>query len=121
MPLHLARQPERDHREYDQDDQPDYIGHDKGQHAFEDRRKAHVFDDAFYDEDVHADRRVNESEFDCHDDDDAEPDRIEAEFGDHGKDDRHRQDDHGHRVHQASENDVHDHDQREHAVPPESE
>jgi hypothetical protein len=35
-----------------------------------------------------------------------------------GKDDRHGQDDHRHRVHQAAEHQIHHHDQREHAVGP---
>ena len=87
-----------------------------GMHAREDRRETDVLHHALDHEHVHPDRRMNEPEFDRHDDDDAEPDRIEAELRDHREDDRHGQDDHGQRVHQAAEHDIHHHDQRQHAV-----
>src|SRR5450432_2617546 len=43
---HVLRQPERDHGERDQDDQPHDVGGDERQHALEDGREAHVLDDA---------------------------------------------------------------------------
>src|SRR4051812_47960622 len=117
----MRGQPERDNRQGDEDHQPDQVGHDEGNHAPENGGETHVFNDAFDDEHIHADRRMDQAELDRHDDDDAEPDRVEAELGDHGKDDRHRQDDHGHGVHQAAEHQIHQHDQRQHAVGAEAE
>ena len=38
---------------------------------------------------------MNKAKLDRHDNDDTEPDRIEAKLLDHRKDDRHGQDDHG--------------------------
>ena len=87
-----------------------------GSDALEDGGEAHVLDRGLDDEDVHADRRMDQAEFDRHDDDDPEPDRIEAERRHDRKDDRHRQDDHRHRVHEAAKREIHQHDQREHAV-----
>src|SRR5690349_13517508 len=76
-PLHPARQERRQRGKPDQDDQPQEVGRDEGDDAEEDGGEADVLDDALDDEDVHADRRVDEAELDRHDDDDAEPDRIE--------------------------------------------
>src|SRR6185436_18576356 len=92
------------------------IGDDERNHAAKDGGERHVLDHAFYDKDVHADRRMDQAEFDRHHDDDAEPDRIKTEMRHHREDDRHGQDDHGHGVHQAAEHEIHDHDQRQHAV-----
>src|SRR5450755_2106036 len=86
---HVLRQPERDDRKGDEDDQADDVGAHERQHAFEDGGEAHVLDDALDDEYVHSDRRVDEAELDRNDDDDAEPDRIEAERGNDRKDDGH--------------------------------
>src|SRR5271169_7082451 len=114
--LHMRGQPKRNYREGDQDHQPDQVRDDKGNNALEDRREADVLNHAFYDEYVHADRRMDQPEFHRHHDDDAEPDRIEAEMGDDWEDNRHGQDDHRHRIHQAAERQVHQHDQRQPAV-----
>src|ERR1035441_4356147 len=75
---HALRQPERDDRKGDEDDEAHDVGRHERQDALEDRREADVLDDALDDEDVHAHGRVDEAELDRHDDDDAEPDRIEA-------------------------------------------
>src|SRR5262249_24097277 len=115
---HFRGQLERDDGKRNQDDQAQDIGDDERQHAVEDGRNLHVLHHAFYHEDVHADRRVNEAELDRHHDDHPEPDRVESELFDDGKDDRDGDDDHGERVHEASQHQVHDHDQREHAVAP---
>ena len=72
-------------RKRDQDDQPQDVGDDERHHAIEDGRYLRVLDHAFYHEDVHADRRVDEPELDRHHDDDAEPDRVEAELLDDRK------------------------------------
>ncbi len=64
---------------------------------------------------------MDEAKFHRHHDDHAEPDRVEAEMGDHRKDDRHRQNDHGHRVHQAAEHQIHHHHEGEDAVAAETE
>ena len=49
----------------------------KQKNTAENRRKRHLLHDALDYEHVHADRRVDQAELDRHDDDDAEPDRIE--------------------------------------------
>jgi hypothetical protein len=54
-----------------------------GSTPLKDRRETHVLDHALDHEHVHADRRMDQPEFDRHHDDDAEPDRIEAERRDH--------------------------------------
>src|SRR6185503_7080897 len=92
---HFRRQVERDDRKGNQNDEAKDIGDDERQYAVEDGRNLHILDHAFYHEDVHADRRMDEAEFDRHHDDDAEPDRIESKLFDHGKDDRDGEDDHG--------------------------
>src|ERR1700709_2476521 len=109
----MRRQPEREDRGHDQDDEADQVGDDERDHAAKDRGKVDVGHHAFYHEHDHADRRMDQPEFDRHDDDDAEPDRIEAQFLDDRKDDRHGQDDHGKRIHQAAQHDVHHHDERQ--------
>src|ERR1700693_2935422 len=114
--LHMRGQPERDHREGDQDHQPDQVGDDKGNNALEDSRETDVLDHAFYYEHVHPDRRMDQAEFHRHHDDDAEPDRVEAQMHDDREDDRDGEDDHGHGVHQTAEHQIHQHDQRQHAV-----
>src|ERR1700674_496508 len=112
----MRRQIERQHRKRDQDYEPNEIGDDKRHHAEEYRGETDVLHHAFDDEHVHADRGVNKPKLDRHDDDDAEPDRIEAKLGDHREYDRDGQDDHGERIHQAAQHDVHHHDQRQYAV-----
>src|SRR6185437_13808275 len=112
----MAGQPESYDGEDDEDDQTQDVGHDERQYALENRRKRDVVHHALDDEHVHADRRMDQAELDRHDDDDAEPHRIEAELGDDREDDRHRQDDHRHDVHQAAQHQVHQHDQGQHAV-----
>src|SRR5262249_1853199 len=97
-------------------DQPQNIGDDERQHTVEDRRNLHVLHHALDHEDIHADRRMDEAELDGHDDDDPEPDRIESELFDDGKNDRDGDDDHGERVHETSQHQIHDHDQREHPI-----
>src|SRR5262245_26640242 len=119
--LHLRGQPQRQDRKGDEDNQPDKIGQDERNDAPEYRRKGDVLDDAFYHEHVHPDRRMDQTELDGHHDDNAEPDRVEAQMRDDRKDDRDGQDDHGHRVHQAAEHQVHHHDQRQDAVAAEPE
>ena len=83
--------------------------------------KLDVLHHALDDEHVHADGRMDQPELHRHDDDDAEPDRVEAQMHDDREDDGDGQDDHGHRVHQAAEHQVHQHDQRQHAVAAEAE
>src|SRR5690349_8320908 len=112
----MPGQPDGDDREDDQDDQPQDVRGDEGQHALEDRRERDVLDHALDHEHVHPDRWMDQAKLDGHDDDDAEPDRVEAEMGHHGEDDRHGQDDHGHGVHQAAQQQVHQHDENQHAV-----
>src|SRR6476469_4769580 len=112
----MRGQPQGDDREDYEDRQSNQIGDDKRQHAFEDRGEIDVLNDAFYHKNDHADRRMDEAKFHSHHDDDAEPDRVEAEVCDDREDDGHRQDHHRERVHQAAEHQVHHHDQREHAV-----
>src|SRR5271169_3230993 len=107
----MRGQPEGNDWEGNQDHQPDQVGDDERDHAFENGGKTDVLHHALDHKHVHADRRVDQPEFHRHDDDHAEPDRIEAEMGDHREDDRHRQDDHGHGVHQAAKHQIHDHDQ----------
>src|SRR5882757_4882498 len=94
FPLHMRGEPERQNREGDQDRQPDQVGDNERHYAVKDGRYLDVVDHALDDEDVHADRRMNEAEFHRHDNDHAEPDRIEAERFDHREDDRDGQDDH---------------------------
>src|SRR5882672_12478760 len=114
--LHARWEPKRDDREGDEDHQPDEVGDDERQHAGEDGGEVDLRDHALDDEYHHPDRRMDEPELDRHHDDDAEPDRIEAELLDDGKDDWHREDDHGERIHQASQYEIHEHDERQHAV-----
>ena len=64
---------------------------------------------------------MDETELDRHHDDDPEPDRIESKFLDDGEDDRHGDDDHRQRIHQTSQHEIHDHDERQHAVTAEPE
>src|SRR3954470_11802779 len=97
---HARRQPGREQRECDQNYQADEVGRHKGDHAAEDGGERYVLHHALDDKDVHADRWMDQAEFDGHHDDDAEPDRVEAEMHDDGEDDRHGQDDHCHRIHQ---------------------
>src|SRR5665647_3722075 len=107
--LDMRGQPERQDREGDQDHQPDQVGDDERDHALEDRGETHVLHHALDDKHVHADRRMDQPEFHRHHDDDAEPDRVEAEMDNDREDDRHGQDDHGHRVHETAENQIHQH------------
>src|SRR6202166_3074263 len=86
MRHHALRQPGREQRKGDQDQQPDEVGRHERNNALEDGGKGHVVDHAFYHKYVHADRRVDQAQFHRHHDDDPEPDRVEAEMGDHGKD-----------------------------------
>src|SRR5665647_251282 len=88
---HALRQPGRQQRKRDQYHQPHQVGRHERDHALEDGGKGHVLDHALDDEDVHTDRRMDQAEFHRHHDDDAEPDRVEAEMGNHREDDRHRQ------------------------------
>src|SRR5271170_3291019 len=113
---HALRQPGREQRERDQDDETHQIGRDERDHALEDGGKRNIFHHALDDEDVHADRRMNQPQFHRHHDDDAEPDRIKSQMRHHRKDDRHGQDDHGHGVHQAAEHQIHHHDHGQYAV-----
>src|SRR6185312_6970505 len=116
IPLHMRGQPEGDDGKGDQDDEPDDIGDDERHHALENRDKTHVLDHALDDENIHADRRMDEPELHRHDDDDAEPDRVEAEMRDDRENNGHGENDHRHRVHQAAEHQIHEHDQRKDAV-----
>src|SRR5262249_16420166 len=97
-------------------DQADDICADEGDNALEDGGEADVVHHALDDEHVHADGGMDQAELHGHDDDHPEPDRVKPQMHDDGEDDGDREDDHGHRVHQASEREVHDHDQRQHAV-----
>src|SRR5947209_3316892 len=99
MRHHARRQPGGEQREGDQDHQPHQVGRHEGDHAAEDGREGDVLHHALDDKDVHADRWMDQAELDRHDDDDAEPDRIEAEMHDDGEDDWHGEDDHRHRIH----------------------
>src|SRR3974390_1113436 len=83
--LHMRGQPKRDDRETDQDQEPNQVGDDERQHAFENSGEAHVLHDALDDEHDHPDGRVDEPEFHRHHDDDPEPDRGEPEMGDAGE------------------------------------
>src|SRR5260221_5234165 len=118
---HVLGQVGGDDGKGDEDDQAQDVGGDEGEDAGEDGEEAHFRYHRLDDENVHADRRMDQPQLHGHDDDDAEPDRVESQRGDHGKDDRHRQDDHRQRVHQAAQREVHQHDQGEHAVAPEAE
>src|ERR1043165_1910940 len=77
---HPRRQEQRDDREYDQNYEPQDVSEDERHHAIEDGGDPGIIDHALDDEDVHADRRVDQAELDRHHDDDAEPDRVEAEL-----------------------------------------
>src|SRR5437762_9061912 len=90
---HTLRQPQRQDRKCDQDHQPDQVRRHERDHAQEDGRERHVLHHALDHEHIHADRRMNQAKLDRHHDDHAEPDRIEAEMGDDGEDDRHGEDD----------------------------
>src|SRR4029077_18781951 len=118
---HLLRQPGSQQRKYDQNDQSNDVGYDKRDHALEDGGEGYVLHHALDDKDVHADRWMNEAEFYRHDNNDPEPDRVKSQLRDHRKDDRHGEDDHRHRIHQAAEHEIHHHDQGEHAVAAEAE
>ena len=72
----MRGQIERDNRKRDQDHEADQVGDNKWQNANKNSRKCHVLDYAFYDKNVHSNRRMDEAELDRHHDDDAEPDRI---------------------------------------------
>src|SRR4029078_1925135 len=76
---HLTWQIESNRREDDQDDQSQNVGQYKRHDAEKDRRDFHILDHSLDHEDVHADRRVDQAMLHRHDDDHAEPDRIEAE------------------------------------------
>src|ERR1700761_5152861 len=78
---HVRWQPERQRWKRNQDDQTNQVGEDERQPASENRREADGLYHPLDHEHVHADRRMNEPKFDRHDDDDAEPDRIEAQLG----------------------------------------
>src|ERR1700728_2489439 len=112
----MRRQIERDDREGNKDNQPAEVGDDEGNDAIKDCREVDVANYALDDEHDHAHRGMDQPKLHRHDNDDAEPDRVEAKLLDDRKDDRHGQDDHGERIHQAAEHDVHDHDQRQYAV-----
>src|SRR5580692_3730324 len=56
---HVLRQPGRQQRKRDQDNQANNIGGDKRQHALENRGEGYILDHALDDKDVHADRRMN--------------------------------------------------------------
>src|SRR5512144_2764201 len=71
---HFRGQVECNDRKSDENDEAEDIGDDERQYAVEDGRNLHVLDYAFYYEDVHADRRMDEAELDRHDNDDPEPD-----------------------------------------------
>src|SRR5580704_7541311 len=114
--LHQARQVKRNGGKRDQDHETDHVGRDERQDAFEDGREAYVFDRGLDDEDVHSDGRMDEPEFDRHDDDDSEPDRVETERRDDGEDNGHGQNDHRHGVHEKAEYEIHQHDQHENDV-----
>src|SRR4051812_8546539 len=75
--LHMRGQPGGQDREADEDHEPDQVGDDERNNTAENGRESDVLHHALDDEDDHADRRVNEAKLDRHDDDDAEPDRIE--------------------------------------------
>src|SRR5665647_2473432 len=69
---HPARQIEGDDRKADQDREADEVGNHERNYAQEYGRETHVLHHALDDKDVHADRRMDQPEFDRHDDDDAE-------------------------------------------------
>src|SRR5258707_9540539 len=71
---HALRQPGRQQRKCDQNDQPNEVGRHERKHAPENSGKRHVLDHAFDDEDIHSDRRMDQSELHRHHDDHAEPD-----------------------------------------------
>src|SRR3954466_1222643 len=87
MRHHPRRQPCRQQREGDQDHQAHEVCRHERDHALEDGGEGDVLHHALDDEDVHAHRRMDQAELDRHDDDDAEPDRVETEMHDHGEDD----------------------------------
>src|ERR1700687_1043702 len=57
--LHMRGQPERDDREGDQDHQPDQVGDDERDYAFENRGESDVLHHAFDHENDHSDRGMN--------------------------------------------------------------
>src|SRR5215470_3367766 len=57
---HSGRQIERNDRKRDQDDKPHQVGDNERQYAFEDGGEIDVLDDAFDDEDIHPDGRMDE-------------------------------------------------------------
>ena len=59
---------------------------------------------------------VDEAEFDRHHDDDAEPDRVEAQRHRHGEEDRDHQDDHRHGVQDAAQKQQEQKDDQERGV-----
>ena len=69
---------------------------------------------AFEHEQVHADGRADQADLHHHDDQDAEPDRIEAQVHDEREEHRHRQQDHGELLHRRAEDDVDRADRRHH-------
>src|ERR1700747_2272208 len=96
-------------RETDEQEQTHQVGEDERYDPIEDRRDLDVLNDTLDDEHVHTDGRMNETELDRHHDDHAKPDWIEAELFDHRENDRNGQDNHGQRVHEAAQYQVHQH------------
>ena len=72
----------------------------------------HAFDDKY----IHPNWGVNQPQLHRHHDDDAKPNRVKAQLHNHGEDDGNGEDDHGHGVHQAAQNQIHHHDEGQHLV-----
>ena len=54
-------------------------------------------------EQVHAHRRADQADLDHHHDQDAEPDRVDAQVHDEREEHRHREQDHGQLLHRGAE------------------
>src|SRR5690606_28714127 len=107
--------------EEDQDNQADDVGHHEWYDAAEDRHQTHVTGYGLDDEDIHPDRRRDQSELDGHHDDDTEPDGVKAQRHDDRIDDRNRQDDRRHGIQKATHDDEQGPDQSQGSVGPEAE
>src|SRR5205085_11627379 len=85
---HHAWQPQRKPRKRHQNGQAQDVGPHERQHPAEDGRRAELGDERSQDEHVHADGGADEADLDHAHDDDAEPDRIEAQVHDDREEDR---------------------------------
>src|SRR5471030_1655643 len=79
---HVGRQPGCDQWKDYEDCKSNNVRDDKGKYTNKNRRHIDVLDDALDDKDVHPHGRMNQTKFDRHDDNHAEPYRIESESTD---------------------------------------